>query len=497
VHRVTSVFIGLLAVLSIWAMVSFRYNRMLLTLASALFPVLVAGLATQLTDASDEWYALGGTTVAGFAVGILVAFGLRWINHHPPTAAAASATAETPAGLDGHFAKALAVAYGVLGALALFSWAAWQLQGQPHGLRWHAIFAVGAMACLMAAVILRRRLAAYALGAFALVILGLSGWGALIFPDLVRARATDWVAKSEGAAFCFVAPQIEARPPDYAGIHRAYDFASWPQEPQDLTLLTIAKPLGLVVERDNPFRHADFDLDETVVWEIGQWSLFRLDFAELQTEYIATDQPANFVDCHPRRDYFAQTTDRDLREAVVLSRPLLDATGSSKDWKWGPLLRDAFVIPAALQPRYRWRFFDEVRLDVLAPLLPGTDPLWVSLHYWHHPEYEVGHDVPSRLKGVADPEELSAWHLTELGLYELYSEKEPADGSFAAYRADGRIRTYIWCDYGNCTHSFVPETPLWQSDVYIQTGYPVELLAQWDKIEAAALAQFLALRADN
>jgi len=186
--------------------------------------------------------------------------------------------------------------------------------------------------------------------------------------------------------------------------------------------------------------------------------------------------------------------DRDLREGVVISRPLLDASGRTRDWQWGPLVRDAFAIPAALQPSFRRRFFDEVRIDILAPLLPGHDPLWLSLNYWHHPEVEVGKDARPRFAGVGDPRDLAAWQVNDLGLYQVHHSFRPDSGSFAAYRSDGRIKTYIWCDYGRCTHSFVPETPLWQSDVYIRTGYPIALLPQWDKIEAAALAQFLALR---
>jgi hypothetical protein len=491
---VTLVLIGLPAALCLWAMFSFRHDRMLLTFAMALFPVLAAGLATQLTGASDAWYALNASTIGWFSFAVFAAFGLRWLNHYPPTDGT-RATATQPSRLDRWAARAVGVAYGILGALTLFSWAAWRLQGQPDGLRWHAIFAVGALVALGAAVRLRDRLAAFALAPFALVILGLSGWGALIFPDIVRARTAHWVQQSEGRAFCFAAPRVESAPPGYVGpLERAFAFASWPREPHDLTLLTIAKPFLLVVEHENPALQDDFDLEKTFVWDIWRWAPDQLDFVERQTEHIVGSRPANFVDCHPRRDYLAQAMDRDLREGVVLSRPLLDGTGRTKDWKWGPLLRDAFTIPASMKPRFRRRFFDEVRLDILAPLLPGQDPFWLSLHYWHHPEVEVGYYTRPRFDGVVDPGDLAAWQLNDLGLHDLYPSSDPKFKWFGAYRADGRIRTYIECKLSHCTHSFIPETPLWQSDVYIRTAYPIALLPQWDKIEAAALAQFLALR---
>ena len=489
----TLVLIGLPAALCLWAMVSLRYDRMLLTFAVALLPVLAAGLATQLTGVSDAWYALTTGTVVTFALGVFAAFGLRWLNHYPPTQGLSPAPEEAPSRRDRMAARALAVAYGTLGALALFAWAAWRLQGQPDGLRWHALFAVGALAALVAAVLLRRRLAAFALAPFALVILALSGWGALVFPDIVRARATHWVQQSPGGAFCFAAPRAEVTA-DVDPMERAFDVASWPREPQDLTLLTIAKPFLLVVEHENPQLHDDFDMDETFVWDIWRWAPDQLDFVERQTEHIVDSRPANFVDCHPRRDYLAQASDRDLREGVVLSRPLLVATGRTKDWQWGPLVRDAFAIPASLQPRFGSRFRDEVRLDILAPLLPGHDPLWLSLHYWHHPEYEVGYFAIPRFDDVLDPGELAAWQLNDFGLHEVKRSSDPRFVSYSAYRADGRIRAHIYCSLGHCIHSFVPETPLWQSDVYMQTGYPIALLPQWDKIEAAALAQFLALR---
>jgi hypothetical protein len=301
------------------------------------------------------------------------------------------------------------------------------------------------------------------------------------------------VKRDDGRAFCFAAPRVEIGAPDHEGpMERGSDFSVWPRERQDLTLLTIAKPFWMVIENSTPVIAEEFSRDETKVWQIRLWEPFALDFTGWEDGAIFEHRPAIFVDCIPRGDYLMQSVARDRHEGIVLSQPLLAEVGIEQTW--GPLVRDVFVVPAELQPRFRQRFFDEVRIDILAPLLQGRAPLWVSLHYWHHPEVEVGWWAPGRFEGVADPADLSRWQPNGLGLVAIDRAVKPGDGRFVAYRADGRIRSHIVCSYNRCTHSFIPETPLWQSDIYIQTGYSFDLLPDWQKIEAAALAQFLALR---
>ena len=504
-HDMT-LYIGLALLFCLWAAVSFRFDRMVMASAAALLPILVAGLATVLVKDDDAWehawFFLTPWATALPSAAILGAVTLRWLNHHAPAPGVPVPEATRPTRRDRILGNLLGIAYGLLLACGLFAWAAFRLQGTASGTLWHLIFAGLALVIGATWLPFRPHRLAPVLLSFSLATLALAGFSALVYPNLVLSRAAD---VANGLPFCLSGRETRVETPGHLRYRtRSYTavFGVSPMGKSDLSLLTIAKPLLLVVEQPLPALDASLDEPLPVMLPLV-WSATALNFlpfntlwGKIDTSDLYDNQPALFMDCLPRPDYAAAPADRAMREGQVLSRRLLG--GDTRDTStWGPLLRDRFRIPVAMQPLFEDRLSRAPTLHLLAPVLEGQSPTWVTIDYWKHPERGMGDISPQLGKNNDRPFDFTSAPRNAFGLY-VHKPAEngaPAsDGTYAAYRPDGRIRTAILCDGNLCSQSFTPARALWESQVLITVTYPAKLLARWQEIEGHVLAQILALR---
>jgi hypothetical protein len=499
-------YIILALLLCLWATFSVRFDRMVMVSAAALFPILVAGFVTALVriDEAREhaWFFLSPLATTLPSLAIVGAVSLRWLKHHPPAPGATVPEATRPTRRDRFVAELLCIAYGLLLAFGLVASVALQLQGTANGIFWHLMFAGFALVCGLAWFLLRPHRLAPVLRSFSLAILALCGFSAFVYPDLVLSRAAE---AANGAPFCLSGRETRAETPGHLHYRTSSGssvFGVSPMGRTDLSLLSVAKPLLLVVEQPVPALDEPFDEPIPILlpldWSVANFKFLPIDGlgAKIDTVDLSYNHPAIFIDCLPRRDYAATHADRGVLEGQVLSRRLLG--GQTRDTStWGPLLRDQFRIPAAMQPRFENRLYRAPTLHILVPVLEGLSPTWVTIDYWKHPERGMGSISPQLGENNDQPFDFTSAPQNGFGLYVHARAKGAArdfDGTYAAYRPDGRIRTAILCDSKLCSQSFTPPRARWESQVLITVTYPATLLPQWQKIEDRVLDEILALR---
>jgi hypothetical protein len=501
-----TLYIILALLLCLWATFGVRFDRMVMVSAAALFPILVAGFVTALVKTDEAWghawFFLSPLATTLPSLAIFGAVSLRWLNHDPPAPGMTVPEATRPTRRDRVVGELLCIAYGLLLASRLFAWAALRLQGVANGTFWHLMLAGFALVCGLAWFLLRPHRLAPVLRSFSLAILALSAFSAFVYPHLVLSRAAE---AANGAPFCLSGRETRAGTPrhlQYRTFNDSSVFGVSPMGRTDLSLLSIAKPLLLVIEQPLPALTPQMD-DPLPVIRPLIWSDTALNFRPvttflptIDTADLYNNQPALFIDCLPRRDYAAAPADRGMLEGQVLSRRLLG--GQTRDTStWGPLLRDQFRIPVAMQPRFENRLYRAPSLHILVPVLEGLSPTWVTIDYWKHPERGMGSVSPQLGENNDQPFDFISAPQNGFGLYVHENFKGAAqafDGIYAAYRTDGRIRTAIHCETKLCSQSFTPPRARWESQVLITVTYPATLLPQWQKIENNVLDEILALR---
>ena len=224
-----------------------------------------------------------------------------------PQGLGAEVAPRTPITVAGQMTdRALAIAYGAGLSGIVFANAAWYLRGQPDGYAWHAGFALAALIITGVGFWQRAAILRYATGAFALSLLMLLVFSAVIFPRTVAAQAREI---AQGQPYCLARHTVNLPITSLA----------------DLSLLTIEKSnkrrgtrffrryqnnLALLVE------HNDADA-EYLPLNIFAWSFEENRFQPSPAKSNLTD-----VNCIPKTDFLDPLQPSDALEISLFDRYL-------------------------------------------------------------------------------------------------------------------------------------------------------------------------------
>lgn len=454
------------AAVSLWALVTQPFPRMLAWCGVALFPVAVhAVLLAHLQE--DPRLFLPLALMAAGAAGIA----LRWLNDYGQDDDTA----------PGRLLRVLAVLWGGLSALVLFRLAVAVAQGSGEALLWHGGLAALGLAAL-ALAFWRKAPWLLASGGVALLVLTLAS--ALVMPWHLKSQAA---SLAEGKPFCLLGPEI--------GVDDAQDYrypvrltpaiSAW----SDLTFLTLPRPLTLAVLVADPDPDPDFPRRE-VVFTAFDWSDRAFALQPTYDTFLRRSGASALLDCVPSLDPFALPPDPGLVQAIVIHRPRL--TGRSSTATWAPPQTDHYRLPPDAIPRHDGRF-RRGEIGFLADLIPDAGRFLVMVNYLPYTDEYLAEVLPRRTRDKDAPLDFTTLALNGFGLhaYEYpapYSEAVTI-GTYAAFGPDGAPVTVIGCDDRSCRHSFRPMPTDRPAQWIVTVYYPPAHLADWRAVEAAALAR--------
>ncbi|MGL4234657.1 hypothetical protein [Tabrizicola sp.] len=394
---------------------------------------------------------------------------------------------------------ALAAGFGIVLAVALFWRAAWFLDGASHGYLWHAGFGVIALGALATAWWRRRAVLRAGLVGFALVTLGLTTWGAFIFPAEVRANAEE---VADGAPYCI---DLNKR------LSNALSQGTV-QSMGDLTFLTISKPeindYGgepsvdwfdsplLVIER------AGGAVDElgktTSPFLIYSWAQAGAGFVESSRH---DDVPLYPVNCIPRLNNLRNIPSDGASEIMAF---LWDGE-MTEDGEKPIFTTERFRVPAAFEAQSGTFGF---RIRVKAPDFVPVDDNPVRDSSWAF--VSMSYDILWYIKNGIKPKDVNIetmplvhglHHYRDSDGVDWYAEVTPTDDN-PTWVDD--VTTGIRCGQviveppgfdPNCVQGFVPRSATGGSPtMQLFFSYPPELLPRWREMEApltALIASFL------
>lgn len=456
----------LLAAVSLWALLTQPYPRMLAWCGVALLPVAVhAGLQAHLQD--DPRLFLPLALIAAGAAGVT----LRWLNDYGQDADTAPR----------RVLRVLAVLWGGLGALVLFRLAVPVAQGSGQALLWHAGLAGLGLAALALAL---RRKVPWLLASAAVALLGLTLASALVVPWHLKSRAT---SLADGKPFCLLGPEINVY--DDQDRRSPYRLTPAISAWSDLTFLTLPRPLTLAVLVADPSPDPDFAKRE-VVFGAFDWSDRALAIQPTYDTFLRRSGASALLDCVPSLDPFALPPDPSLAQAIVIHRPRL--TGHSSTATWGPPQTDHYRLPPDAIPRHDGRF-RRGEIGFLTDLIPGAGRLLVTVNYLPYTDEYLANVLLSNTRDKDAPLDFTTLALNAFGLhayeYPAHYNEAVTIGTYAAFGSDGAPVTVIACEDRSCSHSFRPMPADRPAQWFVTVDYPPAYIADWRAVEAAALAR--------
>lgn len=369
---------------------------------------------------------------------------------------------------------------GAVVGLGLFDRAAVLLAGT--GWPWVAHVAIAGVAAL---ILVRMRSPVYlrpALAAFAVTLLFLSAVSAVLVPRLIRARALEL---ADGRPFCLVGPEISVDPE--AQRRDPFHLEPAPAETGDLTYLTLPRPLTLVIALPEPETEDGPGGKPDPVFALMDWDSLSRSFAEAGTADMHDAGDSRLLDCTPEVDPFTARSATDPVAMVVWRDPM---PASANAAGWGPR-RTALVRPSFdLAPTHFGRFAP-ARMGLTAALLPGADPMPLTLDWTADPSAWLDGVRQGRIRDQDKPLDWASLPVNSLGLvaYEVPSTSlaEAIEGTYVLTGPDGALRTIIACDVYFCRHHSLVNPPI---PAILSVTYPVALLPKWHMIETEARARW-------
>jgi hypothetical protein len=397
-----------------------------------------------------------------------------------------SPTPDNPAPWRDRADMVLAVAYAAVLAGAAFWRAAWYLDGAKYGYLWHAGFGIAALIALWAAHRKPGAVMRAGCASFAITTLGLTTWGAIVFPAQVRAAAEKI---ADGAPYC-----IDLRE-DAGGV----------QSMGDLSFLTMPKPdvRDRHIEWERP-PYSPYLVVERQGRPNAKWKttspILRYFWSQATAAFVQPedyDDPRIYaINCIPRLDYLRNLPRNDAAE-ILIHLPVFEDFGDQptpESW-----LTQRLRIPYPFDPDAT---VDSLSIKVVAPDFtpPHTgdsDPAtnWAFIHmtgrggFYHAP-------MPDDVDMAAMP--------IEGGLH-IYTD-DKGTRWYAAITPSGDVTTAIKCGQDvevlqepdpNCTQYFAAANPIdGRQTLIVYFSYPPALLPQWQVMEAplaARIASFFVL----
>lgn len=375
-------------------------------------------------------------------------------------------------------------AAGLAGGLLLFDRAAAALAGTSW--TWTAHLGLGAVA--LAALVLARSVPWLrpALIGLALVLVAVTLGSALVVPGLIRAEA---LRLADGRPLCLAGPEVSAEPD---GPRRdPFVLLPSPAQTASLTLLTLPRPLTLVIALPPPVPDDVPGGKPDAVFATHVWSGFASEFKEVENFHLREPGDSTLLDCVPLAEPFAPEVTANPMALVVWRSALPDQDGASA---WGPRQQATLRLPAGADPVHGGRFRDAM-VRVTLSVLPGDGPpptamapvalAWV-------PDPATWLDKRRRAR-VRDRDAGLDWADLPAGPLGLVAYEVPStsvadgiEGTYVLPGADGLPLTVIACDPFRCRHHsrLGPALP-----VVVSTEYPVTHLPRWRDIEDAVRAE--------
>jgi hypothetical protein len=368
---------------------------------------------------------------------------------------------------------------GLAAGLFLFDRANLALAGSSW--TWSAHLALAALAALILAGARRVRFIRPALVSLGLCLLALTIASALLFPALIRAEA---LKTAKGRPFCLVGPEVSADPD--SDRRNPYILAPSLARTGSLTLLTLPRPLTLVVERPADLPDPAPGGRPDSVFMPFDWGSFGRRFREAEYKNLRKPGDSLLLDCEPMMDPFDAAVASVPAALIVWRDPLPDAEGAPG---WGPRQRALLRIPADATPIHGGRFRN-AEIGFTSALLPGADPLSVTLAWVPDATGWLQDRLRERVRDQDVPLDWAALPVNGLGLtaYEVPSTSvaDAIDGTYTVPGPDGGPVTVIACSPHACRHH-VRLDPAASRVVTLR--YPADILPDWQRLQAAAGAR--------
>jgi hypothetical protein len=315
-------------------------------------------------------------------------------------------------------------------------------------------------------------------------LLALTAVSAFVAPALIRAEA---LKTAGGRPFCLVGPEVSVDP---EGPRRdPYVLSASPS--RLLTLLTLPRPLTLVILRDADTPEDTPGGKPDSVFMPFDWDGLSRRFREGEYAHLRDPGDSRLVDCLPQDDPFAASPAPHGPAALVVWRdPVPFADGATG---WGPRRQAVLRLPAGGAPLHYGRF-SSARAGLDLALLPDADPMPVTITWAPDPSDWLDRRRLEQVRDQDAPLDWTALPMTATGLvaYEVPSTSVAGgiDSTYLRPGPDGLPLTVIACDTFFCRHHLRldPAVP-----VVVSLTYPVALLSRWQETEDAVRRETAAM----